>query len=116
MKPKKTLKLSPEDEAKVLAAKRRLENESIPIDEYQYAIARFGIMYGWQAIEAVLNNQINAETMMWLLMAGERVENKQRIELAESTTIGTTAANSKNPKRAFETMTRDIARKAKIDI
>jgi hypothetical protein len=60
-----------------------------------FLLADFGIMYGWQAVMAVRNNEITAEEMFALLEAGHKVQSTHELDDAVMTTTAIGTAFSK---------------------
>jgi hypothetical protein len=111
---KKYLEIKPEDQAKVDALKARQANK-LKVEEEHLAIAEFGMMYGWDAVMAVLNNTIDGETFMWLLEAGRRIKNKALYDDSRAVLVGTSSANAKRPGTAFKKATKDLVKAMKAD-
>ena len=110
----KKLVISPEDLAKV--EKLKSEQEKYKVDEYWYSLAELGYFYGWGAIQSVLNNDIDGETMMMLLFGARKLEARAMYANSKANFIGSATANSKNPVQAFNKATSDISKTAKADI
>ena len=108
------LKLRPEDEAK--ARRRAAKRDSAPkITEEHLAIAEFGQMYGYEAVRAVLSDEIAADVFAWLLDAGRRVEARRTYNHAAATFTAVASANAKKPSEAFKANSRDMLAAAKAD-
>lgn len=114
-KPKNYLKLKPED---LEWAKRRAEQQAkeIKIDPEQLYLAEFGKLYGFEAIKAVLNNEIDSETMAYLVEAGRRLRYQDIYEMAQCVLIGTVSASAKKPSSAFEKATSGLRRAMRADL
>lgn len=115
MPKKQYLKLKPEDEEWSL---RRLEKESskLKIDNEQLLVAEFGKYYGWGGVSAILNNEIDFDTMAWLLEAGRRIASEYNYNLSYASFIGSISSKSKNPSSTFEQLTKNMTLKAKADL
>jgi hypothetical protein len=110
----KYLELSEEDLAKV--SKRRQETESVAIDSEQLFVAEFGKHYGWAGVMAILNNEIDPQTAVWLLQAARKVDARYMYESAQATFIGAGAAQSKKPSQTFKKATKDIVKVSGADL
>lgn len=115
MSEKNYLKLKPED---LDWAKRRAEEESkeLKIDSEQLYLAEFGMLYGYQAIKDVLNNEIDSETMAYLVQAGRKLKYQEIYNMAQCVLIGCGSAMSKKPSAAFEKATNGLKRVMRADI
>ena len=113
--PKKYLEIKPEDQAKLEQIKKR-QAQKVRIDEEHLAIAEFGMLYGWDAVLAVLKNEIDAETFLWLLEAGRRVKHKALYDSSRAVLVGTSSANAKRPGTAFKKATKDLIKAMKADV
>lgn len=65
------------------------------ISNEMFLLADFGIMYGWQAVMAVRNNEITWEEMFALLEAGHKVQSTHELDDAVMTTTAIGTAFSK---------------------
>ena len=102
----KKLYTSPELEQKLAErAKKRLQAQ---LDAEWVSIAEFGMMFGWEACLAVLNDEISADLMDTLLTAGRKVQKKNMIQNANAVLIGTSSANQKDPSQAFNSSIKEI--------
>lgn len=110
----KRLELSPEDLAKV--NRNRAKRESIAIDEEQMLIAEFGKHYGYEGIRAILNNEIDADTVVWLLLAARKVDHMTQFKRAQAAFIGAASAKAKKPSQAFKKATEKLLTLAKADL
>lgn len=110
----KYLELSPEDLAKV--NRNRAKRESIQIDEEQLLIAEFGKHYGYEGIRAILNNEIDSDTVVWLLLAGRKLDHMTQFKRAQAAFIGATASKAKKPSNAFKKATEKLLKLAKAEL
>lgn len=115
MAEKNYLKLKPEH---LEWAKKRAEidGKELKIDQEQLYLAEFGSMYGYEAIKAVLNNEIDSETMAYLVTAGRKLRYQDIYDLAQCVLIGAGSAMSKKPTAAFEKATSGLKRQMRADI
>lgn len=112
--PKKYLELSDEDLQKV--SRNRSKKEEAAIDEQQLFIAEFGKHYGWAAVMAILNNEIDIETATWLTLAARKVDARTTYDTAQAVLIGSGSAQSKTPSVTFKKATGDLKRQMKADV
>lgn len=110
----KYLELSPEDLEKV--NRNRSKRESTEIDEEQLFIAEFGKHYGYEGIRAILNNEIDSETAVWLLLAGRKLDHMSQFKAAQAAFIGAAASKAKKPSSAFKKATEKFLKLAKADL
>ena len=102
----KKLYTSPELEQKLAErAKKRLQAQ---LDAEWVSIAEFGMMFGWSAVLAVLNDEVSADLMDTLLTAGRKVQKKNMIQNANAVLIGVSSANQKDPSQAFNYSIKEI--------
>lgn len=109
----KPLEIKPEDLAKV--EKNRRDREAIQIDENQLFIAEFGKHFGWGGVEAILNNEIDMQTAVWLMNGARKVDHRYTLNTAQAVFVGSGSVNSKKPKQAFERATKDLKKATKAD-
>lgn len=112
---KNYLKLKPED---LEWAKRRAEQEAreIKIDHEQLYLAEFGRLYGYEAIKSALNNEIDSETMAYLVEAGRKIKYQEMYNFAQAILIGTASAMSKKPSTTFESSLSNLKRMMRADV
>ena len=110
----KYLELSAEDLVKVNQS--RAQNDSLKIDSEQLFIAEFGKHYGWGGVNAILNNEIDAQTASWLLIGARKIDSRTFCNDAQVVLIGTGAAKSKRPSQVFKKATAEHARNMKADL
>lgn len=115
MPPKpKYLELSPEDLEKV--NRNRAKREAVQVDEEQLLIAEFGTLYGYEGIRAILNNEIDSDTVIWLLLAGRKMEHMAQFKRSQAAFIGAAASKAKKPSQAFKKATEKLLKNAKAEI
>lgn len=95
--------MRPDDREKMV---RRFEERTRPngarnkISNEMFLLADFGLMYGWQAILAVRNDEITWEEMFALLEAGHKVQSTHMLDDGVMTTTAIGSAFSKNKGEA----------------
>lgn len=96
--------MSREDRAKMLAryhdrtAQNRQKNK---ISNEMYILAEFGMMFGWDAIMAVRNNEITGEEMFALYEAGKKVQAVNALDDKRGTSTAISASFSKHAQSVF---------------
>jgi hypothetical protein len=110
----KTLQISPEDLAKI--QERKANDEKLKVDPEWLALAEFGYYYGWDAIQAVLSNEIDGETLVMLLQGARKLEARRFYDNAKASFIGGASANSKKPSQTFTKAVKGIEKSMKADI
>lgn len=109
--------MRPEDKAKMISRyKERTAQKNInnKISSEMFLLAKFGIMYGWQAVMDVKNNLITGEEMFALLEAGEKVLATKAIEHGVTTSVAIGSQFSKHPQAEFNRGMRGFTERAKI--
>lgn len=112
--PSRKLELSQDELDKV--AKSRARNESTKVDENWLFIAEFGYYYGWDGVQAILENEIGMDVANILLAGARKVWNGHLYDHATASLIGAASARSKKPNQTFKKATRDIIKNAKADV
>lgn len=93
---RRTLQLTPEEQAKVDKLRRR--REALNIDPEWQFLAEFGYYYGYEGIRAIRNNEIPLEEAQALLLAAHKRWNRKVIDIANATYVASAAAQSKKGK------------------
>jgi hypothetical protein len=91
------LKFTPEEEARIAKAKERDEGKRLPLE--WRLIGEFGFYYGWNAVMAVRNNEIDQEEFNLLLSSARSVHAQHVIDHTHAVYTGTGAAQTKNPNK-----------------
>lgn len=114
MEKPKYLELTPDDLEKV--NKNRAKHESIRIDSEQMFIAEFGKHYGWGGVQAILSNEIDGETAVWLLQGARKFNYSTLYDNARAAFIGSVTSQSKKPSTQFKRVTRDLIKAMEADV
>lgn len=98
MRPDDRQKMIERYQARVAPSERKNK-----ISNEMFLLADFGLMFGWQAVEAVRNNEITWEEMYALLEAGHKVQSTHELDDAVMTTtaIGTAFAKKGQAQKNF---------------
>ena len=110
----KYLELRPEDVEKIRQRRER-EDRRLKVDDEMILVAEFGMYYGYAAIEAVHNDEISLDRMLWLLMAARKVDARNQHNLSSAVFTAVASANSKSPAKAFAANTKSYLRQMKAD-
>jgi len=101
---RRKLSTSPELQKKLEErAKKRLQSQ---LEAEWVAIAEFGLYFGWEAIMAVLSDEISIELMETLLTSARKIDTKHDYKNAESAFLAFISANQKNPAESFKQNTK----------
>lgn len=115
MKPPQSRKLElSQDELNRVAA-ARAKNEATKVDENWLFIAEFGFYYGWDGIQAILNNEITMDVANTLLAGARKVWSGRLYDHSMASFIGASSAQAKKPNQIFKKATRDIVKHARAD-
>lgn len=115
-KAKPFLQFTAEEEAKVKQLRARQDEKTIKIDPEQYTLAEFGIYYGWSGIKAVLNNEIDGETMAYLIAGGRKVHSRMVYDQSLASFIGAASSKGKKPVTLFNKLTKNILKNSRPDL
>lgn len=106
--------MSKADRDKMLARyhERTAQNgQKNKISSEMYILAEFGMMFGWDAIMAVRNNEITGEEMFAIYEAGKKVQAVNALDDKRGTSTAISATFSKHGKSVFaEGMHKEIER------
>lgn len=111
--PAKTLQIRPEDLAKI--QNRKAQDEKLKVDAEWLALAEFGNYYGWGGVQAILNNDIDGDTMVMLLQGARKIEARRFYDSAKASFIGGVSANSKKPTQTFTKATKGTEKAMRAD-
>jgi hypothetical protein len=103
----RTLELTPAQLEKIAKAKDK------PVDEYWYVIAKFGIYFGWDAVMAILNDDIELELVETLVIAGDKIHAAEVVDSSIASQAAFASVNSKNPKRTWNKVMKEYVKRAK---
>lgn len=109
--------MSSEDRKKMVARyKERTANKNInnKISSEMYMLAEFGLMYGWDAVMSVRNDELTGEEMFALLEAGRKVLASRAIEHGVTTSVAIGSQFSKHPNQEFNKGMSEFRERAKI--
>jgi hypothetical protein len=74
------------------------------------------MLYGYEGIRAILNNEIDSDTAVWLLLAGRKMESLNQYKRTQAAFIGAAASKAKKPSSAFKKSTDKMLKNSKADI
>lgn len=104
------LQLTKEEIARFKARELKISN----LTDENVLVAEFGRLYGYQAIKAVLDDEISRETMNWLIESGRKIVAKENYNLAGAVFTAVASANAKDPLRAFNSNTKEYKKEMKL--
>lgn len=104
------LEFTPEE----IARYKSRELKTSDLTDENLLVAEMGRLYGFEAVLAILNDQIDRNTMTWLIEAGRKVQVKENYNLASAVFTAVASANAKDPKKAFSSNTKFYEKEMKI--
>lgn len=111
--PKKVLKLTPEEAAKVARTRKRHEKRSI--DPEDLFIAEFGYYFGWEGIQAIrIDRTLSLADAKALLDGARKVWYQKIIDTAVATYTANAASQSKKPKSVLNKGLAGFIKEAKL--
>lgn len=113
--PQKRLELTPEELERVL--KRKRQDEKTRVSPEELFIAEFGYYYGWDAMLAILSNDISMQDANVLINGARKVWNRQMIDMASIMfTSGTAARSGKKSTQVMNKGLKEFYKRAKVDL
>ena len=88
---------------------------TVKVDKEWLMIAEFGKHYGWQAIEAVLNNTISGEQMSLLISGARKVDRLLDYRASQASFVGAASAQTKKPSATFKSLTKNLLKQSEAD-
>jgi hypothetical protein len=104
------------DEQIAKIKQRKEQSEKFKVDNEWLMLAEFGYYYGWNAIQAVLDNKIDGDTMTMLLAGARKLDTRNVYDNARAGFIANYSVQAKNPVSAFSKATKQLTRNMKADI
>lgn len=98
----KTLELTPQQLAKIAQTKAKREGSNLSIEHEDLFVAEFGYYFGWQGVEAILNNQVSYADARTLIIGARKVWADKVIDSAIFTAIGNAMSRSKDPNATLK--------------
>ena len=115
MEPKSPkLTLTPEELEKVSKAKAR--HKGAEVDSNWLFVAEFGYYYGWQGVQAILNNEITMDQANVLMQGAIKVWYGKLVQQAETTHIAMVASRSKKGKEILKKGLENFRKNMKADV
>lgn len=106
--------LTPEELEKVLRL-RGITPVLVPIDEYQMFIAEYGLYFGYVGMQAILNDDISLEDIMWQVLAARKVRSGMTYDMAKAVYAGAVASTTENQPSTFKELTKEMITNSKAD-
>lgn len=110
----KYLELKPEDAEKIRRSRERSE-KLLKVDDEMILVAEFGMYYGYAAVQAVLNDEIDIHQMLWLVEAARKVDARDQYNLAVAVFTAVGSTNSKDPSKTFASSTKALLKRMRAD-
>lgn len=104
--------ISEEDLQKI----RQKTERKIKVEEEDLVETEFALKFGWQAYKDMKADLISSKEMMRLLMASRKLDSLKSYNDARSAFVGSASANSKNPSKTFNNITKNLVNNAKADV
>ena len=102
-----------EEDKKRAEARKVTDAENTGLTEENMMICELGMLYGFEAVLAVLNDEIDTNTMNWLLIGGRKLRARENYDNTVATARGVASAMSKD-KKALNSATEDYRKEMKI--
>lgn len=112
----KPLEISKEDLAKATRAKKRAETSSVKVNPEWFTIAEFGYYFGWEAIKAIKNNDIEMDEVRTLIAGARKVWAGRAYDIAHASFLGASSAQSKKPAQSFKKGIQGFEKAMRLDI
>lgn len=101
---KSLLDLMPKDEAEkaIERGKKRMQSSrGKDISPEMFVLAEFGYYFGWNAIQAVKNDEITLKEVLALIEGAKKVWFSKVIDQSHGTAVANSAVHAKDPTGAF---------------
>jgi hypothetical protein len=100
----KRLELTEEELAKV--ARRKRQDEKTKVSPEELFIAEFGLYFGWDGMNALMNNTIDMQTANTLVAGARKVWSRNMIDVTMAVFWGNASVNA--GKKANQTLTKGL--------
>ena len=87
-----------EEDRKRAEARKVTDAENTGLTEENMTVCELGMLYGFEAVLAVLNDEIDTNTMNYLLLGGRKLRAKENYDNTVATARGVASAMSKDKK------------------
>ncbi len=111
--------MKPEEKEKLI---KRYKARVARNDDYEnrisneiFLISEFGYYYGWEAVQAVRNNEISFTQMYALLEGARKVWYSKLVETAKVQATAVATPLSKNPNQTFQRGMKPFIKASKIE-
>ena len=106
MENQQPLKPFTEEDRKRAEARKVSDTENTGLTEENMMVCELGMLYGFEAVLAVLNDEIDTNTMDYLLLGGRKLRARENYDNTVATARGVGSALSKD-KNALKGATED---------
>lgn len=103
-----------EDLAKIQAYQAKTSG-AYKVDDEWLILAEFAKAYGWQAYLDVRADKISLAEMMTLIEAHRKLKYLDTFMDAKAAFIGAGSVRTKSPSKTFDSLTKDIIKRAEAD-
>lgn len=90
-------------------------NSASPVDEEWLLLTEFALKFGWQAYLDVKDDKISGAEMHTLLAASRKLSSADIYYNAISSFMATLSVQTKNPYKAFRSLTKNLHEQMKAD-
>ena len=102
-----------EEDKKRAEARKVTDAENTGLTEENMMVCEMGMLYGFQAVLAVLNDEIDTNTMNYLLLGGRKLRARENYDNTVATARGVASAMSKD-KKALNSATEEYRKEMTI--
>ena len=102
-----------EEDMKRAEARKVTDAENTGLTQENMMVCELGMLYGFEAVLAVLNDEIDTNTMNYLLLGGRKLRARENYDNTVATARGVASAMSKD-KKALNSATEDYRKEMTI--
>ena len=102
-----------EEDKKRAEARKVTDAENTGLTEENMKVCELGMLYGFEAVLAVLNDEIDTNTMNYLLLGGRKLRARENYDNTVATARGVASAMSKD-RQALNSATEDYRKEMTI--
>lgn len=113
MESQRQLRPFTEEDKKRAEARKVTDAENTGLTEENMVVCELGMLYGFEAVLAVLNDEIDTNTMNYLLLGGRKLRARENYDNTVATARGVASAMSKD-KKALNSATEEYRKEMTI--